>query len=239
MKPVAVIPARGGSKRIPHKNIKNFFGKPMIQYSIDAALESGIFEEVIVSTDDPKIADVAQKAGARVPFTRPESLSDDFKPMGEVLVHALEYLRVEEKKPYEHVCFILATAPFIESEDLKQSYALIRKHQSSAVIPVTTFPFPIFRALKESTEGRLEMVWPEYEMARSNDLPEAYHDAGQFYWLNVETFLKDRKIYAKNSRAFHLPRHRVQDIDTPEDWERAEMIYRAMHSAPPQTNLHR
>lgn len=201
----------------------------MISYSIDAALQSGLFSEVIVSTDDPQIAEISKKLGARVPFNRPTDISDDHTPLAGVLAHALEYVIKEESKRFDAVCCILATAPFISVDDLKKSYDLLRKGGTNAVIPVTSFPFPIFRAQKIATDGSLQMVWPEHEMTRSNDLPETFHDVGQFYWLNIENFLKEKKIYAKGARPFIIPRHRVQDIDTPEDWARAELIFKAIH----------
>jgi len=231
MKAVAIIPARGGSKRIPHKNVKSFFGKPMIQYSIEAALRSGLFDEVIVSTDDAEIKKIAEDLGARVPFERPTTLADDFTPLAGVVAHSLQYLRDNEGKDYEAACCILATAPFIHVDDLKKGYRLLSDMKAPAVVPVTSFAFPIFRALKISTEGAIEMVWPEHELTRSNDLPETFHDAGQFYWLETKTFLRDRRLYAKGARPLVIPRYRVQDIDTLEDWERAEKIYRGLHSA--------
>lgn len=232
MKAIAVIPARGGSKRIPHKNVKAFFGKPMIQYSIEAAKSSGLFEDVIVSTDDPEIKAIAEKCGARVPFERPAKLSDDYTPLADVLHHALSYKMSEGKSRPEFVCCILATAPFVDVDDIKKAFRLLTESGATGVIPVTTFPFPIFRALKKSPKGTIEMVWPEHELTRSNDLPETFHDAGQFYWLKVETFMAEKRIYSKESRPFMIPRYRVQDIDTPEDWERAEKIFNAYCSAP-------
>lgn len=224
MKSVCVIPARGGSKRIPHKNVKDFFGRPMISYSIVAALESKLFDRVIVSTDDDEIRRVALECGAEVPFVRPPEISDDFTPLAGVLGHALHWLR-DHGPEYESVCCVLATAPFIAVSDLQEGYRLLRSSTHSAVIPVTSFPFPIFRALKIASSGVLEMVWPEHELTRSNDLPETFHDAGQFYWLRVDSFLKTNRIYAKDALPLVIPRWRVQDIDTVEDWSRAERIY--------------
>lgn len=228
MKSVAIIPARGGSKRIPKKNVKTFFGKPMIQYSIEAATKSGLFSEVIVSTDDPEIQKIAEKLGARVPFNRPQNLADDFTPLAGVVAHSLEYLAAEEQKSFETCCCILATAPFINIEDLKRGFQLLKESGAPSVVPVTSFAFPIFRALKTSEEGKIEMVWPEHELTRSNDLPETFHDAGQFYWLNTTSFLRERRLYAKGARALTIPRYRVQDIDTLEDWERAEKIFQGL-----------
>jgi len=227
MKSVCVIPARGGSKRIPHKNIKEFFGRPMISYSISAALESKLFERVIVSTDDDEIKKIALQCGAEVPFVRPADISDDYTPLAGVLSHSLEWLKSDGAR-VDAVCCILATAPFVSVDDVKAGYRLLLEGRGSAVIPVTTFPFPIFRALKVSPAGYLTMVWPEHELTRSNDLPETFHDAGQFYWLKVEDFLQSKRIYAKNALPLMIPRWRVQDIDTLEDWHRAEMIFSRM-----------
>lgn len=224
MKSVCVIPARGGSKRIPHKNMKEFFGRPMISYSISAALESKVFDRVIVSTDDDQIRRVAIESGAEVPFVRPPEISDDFTPLAGVLAHALKWLE-SNGASYQAVCCVLATAPFISVSDLQAGSRMLMSSSNSAVIPVTSFPFPIFRALKIAPSGVLEMVWPEHELTRSNDLPETFHDAGQFYWLRVDSFLKSNRIYAKDALPLMIPRWRVQDIDTLEDWSRAEKIY--------------
>ena len=230
MRSVCVIPARGGSKRIPHKNIKEFFGKPMISYSISAALESKLFERVIVSTDDDEIRRIATQCGAEVPFVRPAEISDDYTPLASVLSHSLEWLK-SDGTHIEAICCILATAPFVSVDDLKQGHHLLREGKGSAVIPVTTFAFPIFRALKVSPAGHLTMVWPEYELTRSNDLPETCHDAGQFYWLKAEEFIRSKRIYAKDALPLMIPRWRVQDIDTLEDWDRAEMIFSSLKGA--------
>lgn len=223
----AIIPARGGSKRIHKKNIKEFVGKPIIAYSIEAALNSKIFDRVIITTDSVEIADIAKQYGAEVPFFRPKELSDDRTPTAPVIAHAVNYLREEGDFP-EYVCCIYATAPFLQPEYLVQGLQEIRQHQCATCYSVTTFPFPILRALKISGTGYLEMFWPEYEMTRSQDLPEAYHDAGQFYWVDCEKFMETPKLYSKNSRPIQLPRHLVQDIDTLEDWTRAEYMYKAL-----------
>jgi pseudaminic acid cytidylyltransferase len=224
MKSVCVIPARGGSKRIPHKNVKDFFGRPMISYSISAALESKVFDRVIVSTDDDQIRRVAIECGAEVPFVRPPDISDDFTPLAGVLTHSLKWLE-SNGSSYDAVCCVLATAPFVSVGDLQEGRRLLSASSNSAVIPVTSFPFPIFRALKIAPSGVLEMVWPEHELTRSNDLPETFHDAGQFYWLRVDSFLNSNRIYARDALPLLIPRWRVQDIDTLEDWSRAEKIY--------------
>ena len=221
---VAIIPARGGSKRIPNKNIKHFAGKPIIAYSIEAAKVSGLFDKIFVSTDSEKIALTAKEYGAEVPFMRPKELSDDFTPTAPVLLHALKWLEVQGM-PAKFACCIYATAPFVRPEYLKKGFRLIMRKRASAVFSVTAFPFSIFRALNINEAGCLEMFWPEHECTRSNDLPEAYHDAGQFYWLDSKRFLKTKKVYANDALPVIIPHFLVQDIDTPEDWETALVIY--------------
>ncbi|MCK4791558.1 MAG: pseudaminic acid cytidylyltransferase [Desulfobacteraceae bacterium] len=221
---VAIIPARGGSKRIPGKNIKNFAGKPIITYSIEAAKASGIFDRIIVSTDSEDITDVARSAGAEVPFARPSELSDDHTPTAPVLEHALSWLE-SEGCSVKYLCCIYPTAPFVRSEDLIKGYKLLVESNVSSVFSVTKFEFTIFRGLKINDEGFIEMFWPEHELTRSQDLPQAYHDAGQFYWLDSEKFLGYKRLYAKDAKPIILPRVLVQDIDTPEDWEIAEIMY--------------
>jgi len=230
MNNVAIIPARGGSKRIPNKNIKLFAGKPIIAYSIEAARDSGLFKEIIVTTDSEKIAATAVEYGATVPFMRPAALSDDHTPTAPVVEHALQWL-IEQNNPATYACCIYATAPFTRTEYIKKGFDRIRSENVSSVFSVATFGFPIFRALKIAEDGHLQMIWPEYEMARSNDLIEGYHDAGQFYWLSVDPFLRDKKMYGHDALPVVLPRHLVQDIDTPEDWETAEHMYRALELA--------
>lgn len=225
---VAIIAARGGSKRIPGKNIKIFIDKPMVSYSIRAAVESGLFGKVVVSTDSEAIANVARKYGAEVPFMRPAGLSDDHTPMGEAVQHALVWLK-EHGTAIDYTCCILPTAPFIQAHYIKKGYDLIRENRVDAVFTVTTYSFPIFRSLRINKDGNLEMFWPEYELTRSNDLPEAYHDAGQFYWLNTDNFIKNKKFYTKDALPIILPRYLVQDIDTEEDWHRAELMYKVIN----------
>jgi pseudaminic acid cytidylyltransferase len=221
---VAIIPARGGSKRIPDKNIKPFLGKPIIAYSIETAKISGLFDRIIVSTDSQKIAHTAKEYGAEVPFMRPKNLSDDFTPTAPVLLHALKWMSENEVRS-NYVCCIYATAPFIQPDYIKKGLGLIMSKRVSSVFSVSTFPFSIFRALNISDAGYLKMFWSEHELTRSNDLPEAYYDAGQFYWLDSKKFLKTKKIYTGDALPVILPRCLVQDIDTPEDWETAESMY--------------
>lgn len=227
---VAIIPARGGSKRIPRKNIKEFCGKPMIAWSIEAALESKCFDHVIVSTDDKEIAEVAREWGATVPFMRPAKLSDDFTGTLPVIRHAVEWLNQNET-PVEYACCIYAAAPFVSAEDLKQGLELIKGTGSSYAFSVTSYAFPIQRAIRITESGRVTMFNPEHFQTRSQDLEEAWHDAGQFYWGTAKAWCEERPIFAEDSLPVKLPRYRVQDIDTPEDWVRAEWLFKAMQKS--------
>jgi len=225
---VAIIPARGGSKRIPRKNIKEFCSKPMIAYSIEAALESKLFDKVIVSTDDDEIAKIAIQYGAEVPFMRPTELSDDHTATIPVIAHAIEEL--QKKGPIEIACCIYATAPFIEVKYLKEAYQSLVRNQSDYAFSATSFAFPIQRAIKLDSKQGVEMFNPEHFNTRSQDLEEAYHDAGQFYFGTAQAWLEARAIFSKASTAVILPRHKVQDIDTMEDFRRAELMYKAISS---------
>ncbi|MDK9762843.1 pseudaminic acid cytidylyltransferase [Vibrio sp. D420a] len=221
---IAVIPARGGSKRIPRKNIKPFHGKPMIAYSIEAAKASGCFDKVIVSTDDLEIAEVAKACGADVPFLRPEDISDDYATTMDVMEHAIRWCESEGWQ-VDAVCCLYATAPFILPEDLQKGYELICDDTVQFAFSATSFPFPIQRAIKLDDQGSVSMFSPENELVRSQDLEEGYHDAGQFYWGQTSAFLNKLSIFSPHSKAVLLPRCRVQDIDTPEDWELAEKLF--------------
>jgi pseudaminic acid cytidylyltransferase len=223
MSQVAIIPARGGSRRIPRKNIKSFAGKPIIAWSIEAAKDSGMFDRIIVSTDDQEIASVAEKYGAEIPFVRPAELSNDFAETNVVIKHCLQWL-AEHGFATDYFCCIYATAPFVRPEFIRRGFYLLKKKEATTAFSVTTFPYPIFRALKINDDDRVEMFWPEHENSRSNDLPEAYHDAGQFYWGNTKRFLTEKKLFSSNSVPVILPRYLVQDIDTLEDWETAEKM---------------
>lgn len=224
---LAIIPARGGSKRIPRKNIKPFCGKPMIAWSIEAALESGCFDRVIVSTDDAEIAEVARQYGAEVPFMRPLELSDDHTGTIPVIRHAIETIN-SQGRAVEQACCLYATAPFIRAEDLRRGLELLQGSGGDYAFSVTSYAFPIQRAIRLTPEGRVEMFNPEHFSTRSQDLEEAYHDAGQFYWGRAEAWLQGQMIFSPASLPVMLPRHRVQDIDTPEDWVRAEWMFKAM-----------
>lgn len=224
---IAIIPARGGSKRIPRKNIKLFAGLPIMAHSIKAAQESGLFDRIIVTTDDEEIAEVARTYGAEVPFIRPKELSDDHTATIPVIAHAIQILR-KEGCQIDAACCIYATAPFVRAEDIKHAYEALIRHQKSYAFPVTTFGFPIFRGVKRDVEGNIEMFWPEHFATRSQDLPEAYHDVGQFYWGKPEAWLSGTPIFSEAATTIVLPRHLVQDIDTPEDWIRAELMYKVL-----------
>lgn len=225
MSSIAIIPARGGSKRIPRKNVKPFFGKPMLVWSIEAAQRSGLFSDVVVSTDDDEIADVAIRYGAKVPFRRPKELANDHAPTVPVIGHAIGALEALGLC-FDWVCCIYATAPFITSGDLRSGFEMITsKPDAEFVIPVTAFPFPIMRGVKIGPDDRLTMFWPEHEVTRSQDLEPAYHDAGQFYWGTKRAFTTRSGFF--NARAYPviLPSYRVNDIDTNDDWMRAEKLF--------------
>lgn len=224
---IAIIPARGGSKRIPRKNIKEFHGKPMIAYSIEAAVISRCFDKIIVSTDDAEIAEVAIKYGAEVPFMRPANISDDYATTLDVIKHAIEFTE-SQGWAVKNVCCIYATAPFINHEFIQKGLCELISAKIDYAFSATSFPFPIQRALKLNDEQRVEMFQPKHLNTRSQDLEEAYHDAGQFYWGTKSAFLQRKPFFSHESKAVLLPRKRVQDIDTNEDWELAEALYKAL-----------
>lgn len=226
---IAVIPARGGSKRIPRKNIKEFCGKPMIAYSIEAALQSGCFDKVVVSTDDSEIAEVVKYYGAEVPFIRPVELSNDYASTIPVIRHAIEWFMQQGIDP-QLVCCLYATAPFVTAEYLQQGLKQITESNASYAFTVTSYAFPIQRAIKILPELGIEMFDETSFNTRSQDLEEAWHDAGQFYWGKAEAWLTEKVIFGPDSTPVILPRHRVQDIDTPEDWDRAEWLFKAMQA---------
>ena len=221
---LAIIPARGGSKRIPGKNIKEFLGKPIIAYSIEAALESGLFDEVMVSTDDDKIAEIAKKYGAKVPFIRSMQNSNDYANISEVIYEVLDFYESQRLYP-TIVCCLFATAPFITQDIIIKSYKKIIKEGFDSSFTIQKFNYPIFRALKRNKNGTIEMFWKEYINARSQDLPEAYHDAGQLYFAKVESFRKEGTFFMKKSIGIEIPYSKAIDIDTKEDWKFAEQLY--------------
>jgi N-acylneuraminate cytidylyltransferase len=224
---LAVIPARGGSKRIPRKNIKLFCGKPMLAWSIEAALQSGSFDQVIVSTDDQEIAAVARQYGATVPFLRPPQLADDHTGTIPVIQHAIEWFNAEGQA-VELACCLYATAPFVQAEDIRRGLDILLQTGSDYAFTATSYAFPIQRAIRLTEAGRVAMFNPEHFNTRSQDLEEAFHDAGQFYWGRASAWLRGEPIFGSGSAPIMLPRHRVQDIDTQEDWERAQWLFKAM-----------
>lgn len=227
-KTIAVIPARGGSKRIPHKNIKAFCGKPMLAYSIEAAIRSQLFDRIIVSTDDKEIAEVAGQYGAEVPFERPPELSDDHTPTLPVIRHAIKSIEAQQQSKLDQVCCIYATAPFLTAPDLVKGYdCLSGKASLDFAFSVTNYAFPIQRALYvDSAADTVKMFYPEHANTRSQNLKEAYHDAGQFYWGRRDAFMDCDHIFSALASPVVLSRMQVQDIDTPEDWDCAEQLYR-------------
>lgn len=224
MNSVAIIPARGGSKRIPRKNLLAFDGVPMIVRSIRTALDSGLFEQVVVSTDDTEIAELALAHGAQVPFLRPAELADDFTGTAAVIVHALQQLPA-----FDYACCVYATAPLLQARFLRQGFELLQQHPDKAfAFSVCSFGFPVQRALTLDGQGALTALYPEFRNTRSQDLPDAFQDAGQFYWGRSEAWLRGEVLYSSASLPVIVPRHLVQDIDTLQDWKRAEYLYAAL-----------
>lgn len=222
-KSVAIITARGGSKRIPRKNIRLFCGKPIICFSIEAAVSSGIFDKVMVSTDDTEIAEIALNAGAEVPFFRSANTSNDFATTAEVLEEVLLQYHLDNQE-FRYGCCIYPTAPFVTADKLKAAFELLKNKNADSIIPINKFSFPIWRSFKMD-EGRLSFNWPEYELKRSQDLPSSYHDAGQFYFFNVQKFFETKKLVSENTFGLEVPESEVQDIDNEEDWQIAEIKY--------------
>jgi pseudaminic acid cytidylyltransferase len=222
-KKIAIIPARGGSKRILRKNIKEFLGVPIIKYSIDAAIKSKIFDEVMVSTDDREIAELAISCGAKVPFMRSPETADDHSTTADVIKEVLDSYK-DQGKEFDHSCCIYPTAPFITHAKLKYAYQELVEKEADSVVPVVRFSFPIQRSFKKE-DGLLKMNWPEYLNTRSQDLPPAYHDSGQFYFFRIKAFLKTNSLYMENTVPYELPESEVQDIDNEEDWKLAEIKY--------------
>ncbi|MFP4077232.1 MAG: pseudaminic acid cytidylyltransferase [Halochromatium sp.] len=220
---LCIIPARGGSKRIPRKNIRDFCGKPMIAWSIEAAQASALFEHIIVSTDDDEIAAVAEAHGAEVSFRRPAELANDHAGTTEVIAHATQWV-LDQHGPLEAVCCLYATAPFVQVADLQAGLQRLQQGDWAFCFTVTEFASPIFRAFEQTSDGGIQMVFPEHFNKRSQDLPAALHDAGQFYWGRPDAWLSNKRLFDRHSTPLIIPRWRVQDIDTPDDWKRAELI---------------
>lgn len=221
---LAIIPARGGSKRIPRKNIKDFLGKPIISYSIEAALNSNLFDEVMVSTDDEEIARIAELCGATVPFFRSKKNADDFSTTAHVILEVLEKYKGENKK-FINACCIYPTAPFVSATRLKEGFKKLMDEKRNSIFPFVAFSYPIWRGLRKATDGKVNIIWPEYLNCRSQDLEEVYHDAGQWYWFNVQAFQKEKKLFMKNTTSILLNPMEVQDIDNLSDWNLAELKY--------------
>jgi pseudaminic acid cytidylyltransferase len=224
---ICVIPARGGSKRIIQKNIKDFNGSPIISYSIKAALKSNCFDRVIVSSDDKEIINISKKYGAEAPFIRPAELSDDYVGIIPVVKHAIEQIEFN-KNNVENVCCLFATAPFISPETISNSLTKLKQTNADFCFSISSFPFPIQRALKISQEKRVEMFNPDYYLSRSQDLEKSYHDAGQFYWGKAKAFKDEIPLFSEVSIPYVLESFLVQDIDTEEDWTRAEIMHQVL-----------
>jgi N-acylneuraminate cytidylyltransferase len=222
---IAVIPARGGSKRIPRKNIKLFCGKPMIAWSIEAAQSSNLFDRIIVSTDDAEIAEVAKQWGADVPFMRPEELSNDYAGTTPVIAHATQWA-LNQGLDIDAVCCIYATAPLLQAEDITRGWKVLESGNWDYAFSVTEFEATIFRAFKQTPAGGIEMFFPEHFATRSQDLPTALHDAGQFYWGRPDAWVNNKQIFSESSAPVYISRIKSQDIDTPEDWEFAELLFK-------------
>lgn len=223
MKNLAIIPARGGSKRIPRKNIKVFLGKPIIAYSIEAALNSQLFDEVMVSTDDDEIATIAIQYGANVPFLRSEVNANDFATTMDVLNEVEKMYKEKENKTFDFICCIYPTAPLIQPSDLKKGYDLMLEKEYDTVYPIVSFGYPVWRGIKFNERGKTQLVWEQFKNSRSQDLEPVYHDAGQWYWYNPQK-VKD-SLFTNNSSAIVLTEDKVQDIDTIIDWKLAEIKY--------------
>ena len=228
LKNIAIIPARGGSKRIPRKNIKEFLGKPIIAYSIEAALKSNLFDEVMVSTDDDDIANIAKKHGAKVPFIRSKKNADDFATFVEVLTEVIsEY----NKKGFviENICCILPTAPFVTVKRLLEAYKLFKTNNYTSLFPVLKFSYPIQRSLVMNENRTVKMAWPEHYSSRSQDLEPHYHDSGQFYFVKTDALKTEKSLFTSNSGVIKLSQLEVQDIDTLDDWKNAEIKYKIIN----------
>jgi pseudaminic acid cytidylyltransferase len=232
---IAVIPARGGSKRIKNKNIYNFCGKPIIYYSIINAIESKLFDKVIVSTDNNKIADISRSFGAETPFKRPKEISDDYATTLDVMSHSSKWL-LERYDNIESICCIYATAPLIQIEDLVKAYNDYKMEKWNYIFSATNFCYPIERALKKNSDDSVIMYFPDNFNSRSQDFEPAFHDAGQFYIGKVESWIKKELFFNDKSKAIIIPSWRVQDIDTLEDWERAEKIYQLLNKNGKKSN---
>lgn len=227
MSAIAIIPARGGSKRIPRKNIKEFLGKPIIAYSIEAALKSGVFDEVMVSTDDEEIAEIARKLGASVPFLRSAETANDFATTADVIKEVLDAY-AKTGREFDTVACIYATAPFVTEERFREAMELLDSGSFDSAFSCVEFSYPVLRSLTINADGRISMKWPEYKNSRSQDLEKFYHDAGQFYVSKVDSFRKTNGFWGTNTAPIILSELEVQDLDTPTDWALAEMKFKLL-----------
>lgn len=227
---LAIIPARGGSKRIPRKNIREFAGRPVISWSIQAANKCGLFDKVVVSTDDEEIADISRQAGALTPFIRPVDLSGDLVPTRQVINHAINACEAVWGR-FDEVCCIYATAPLLQVEDLRAAQKILTCSQSNFVFSAVAFDFPIQRAFRLNQLGEPEMFQPEHRFSRSQDLEAAFHDAAQFYWGRRDAFIAELHMFSSEAKPFLLPSHRVRDLDTEEDWRVALAMWHAQNDA--------
>jgi len=221
---IAIIPARGGSKRIPQKNIKPFCGKPMIAWSIEAAKSAGIFDHIFISTDDSEIAEVALEYGAEVPFVRPQELSDDFSGTTAVIAHATEWV-VNQGIDVSAVCCIYATAPLIQAEDIKKGSEILETERWDYVFSASALDSQVFRSFVVNEQLEVEMIFPQYFTTRTQDLPVAMQDAAQFYWGKPSAWMSNKRIFDKHSTCVNIPSWRVRDIDNQDDWIKAEIIF--------------
>lgn len=224
---IAVIPARGGSKRIPRKNIREFSGRPMIAWAISAAKASALFNRVIVSTDDEEIADLAKSLGAEAPFVRPARLADDLTPTVPVVAHAVEWC-IDSGLMVDYACCIYPCAPFLQVNDLIKAFELVQAANVDFVYPVAEYAHPIQRAMRQLEDGKMQFLTPEYELTRTQDLEKTYHDAGQFYWGKTSAWLEQKRMHS-NGVGMPLPSWRVVDIDTEDDWERAQILFKQLN----------
>ena len=227
MKNLCIIPARGGSKRIPRKNIKPFMGKHIMAYSIEAALKSGLFDEVMVSTDDEEFAEVAKKYGASVPFLRSEATANDYATTVDVLLEVVEMYK-QRCKEFDTVCCLYSTAPFVSPERLSEAYGML-SDQIDGCFTIVEYSYPIQRSLRINDSGLVEMKYPEYLKSRTQDLEKVYHDAGQFYFVKKDVLCKEKTVWCKNTAPLVLSELEVQDLDTLTDWQLAEMKYELIH----------
>lgn len=227
MKSICIIPARGGSKRIPRKNIKPFWGKPIMAYSIEAALKSGIFDDVMVSTDDEEFAEVANKYGASVPFLRSDATSNDYATTVDVLLEVIETYK-QRGMEFDTICCLYSTAPFVTSERLKEAHSKLSDNVD-ACFTMVEYSYPIQRSLRINEVGQVEMKYPDYLKSRTQDLEKVYHDAGQFYFLKTKTLIEEKTVWCKHTVPLVLSELEVQDLDTLTDWQLAEMKYALLH----------